>query len=525
MVVRELVALFGFKVDKGQESKVSGSLDKLKKAAIAAAAAFVTGKLAQGVNQLVNDTAQLGDTIAKTSKQIGVNAQALQELQFAANIAGASNQDVTTGLRVLQKNMLEAADGTKSYVDDFKKLGVSVKDGNGRLKSAEELLPELADGFQNLATDTERTALAQTLMGRSGTKLVPLLNEGTDAINAQRMRAQELGGVLDTELLGLSEELIDAQTEQRAAFQGIRNTIAKILIPIWIEFFDRARDVAVELRGPVVRAVKVIVSVFRALGNILLTIAKGWLLVNDALVEIADSFFGVNRALTQTIIVLGVLVALLGLPVVLLGLIGAAIFVVIDDLNAMGEGTESVIGGMISEFQRLEEETGSVGGAIKEMLITAIAFWLDTSEEDIRQWIKDTQELLGNLIPIVIEQWEKRIAKFFSGLAGRFVRLAGMVADIFSDDETNRQIARGVTALGGAGGGVTGPVVSAPAGAGAGGANVTMGGNEVNITVNGGSGTPEQVGDAVAAKVREATERLNRQTMQQLTTAGAGGVL
>jgi hypothetical protein len=245
MIVKELFARLGVKVDSASVGKGEKAFDKIKAAAVAVAGVLVAGKVAKGFTDLAFSVAAAGDDIAKTSKQIGVNAQALQELQFAAGLAGASTSDLNTGLRLLQKNALEASQGTKSFVEDFDRLGVKVRDSNGRLKSAEVLLMEVSSGMQNLKSSTERTALAQTLLGRSGTKLIPLLNQGADAIARQREEARALGGVYSDELLGQSEELVDAQLRYETASRGVRNVLAAVLIPTMTKLLNfMARIVA-----------------------------------------------------------------------------------------------------------------------------------------------------------------------------------------------------------------------------------------------------------------------------------------
>lgn len=231
MIVKELFARLGIKVDDASVAKGERAFDKVKSAAIAVAGILAAGAVAKGFANMAFAAATAGDEIAKTSKQIGVNAQALQELQFAAGLAGASASDLTTGLRLLQKNALEASQGTASFVEDFDALGVTVTDSTGKLKTAEVLFAEVSEGIRGLESATERTALAQTLLGRSGTKLIPLLTQGADAIAAQRKEAQELGGVFSDELLGQSEELIDAQLRYQTAVRGVRNVLASVLIP------------------------------------------------------------------------------------------------------------------------------------------------------------------------------------------------------------------------------------------------------------------------------------------------------
>jgi hypothetical protein len=357
MALREIIAQLGYEVDKTSESRASKSIQGVKKLAAGLAAAFGVGAaVTVGIDRLLKQTAGLGDNIAKTSKQIGVNAQALQELRFAADLAGTSNQDLTTGLRRLQAAAKEAADGTQSYIDDFKELGIQVKDSNGNLKSAEQLLFEVADGMNSLDNETQKVALAQKLLGRSGTKMIPLLTLGADGMREQTKRARELGEVYDEQLLTNSEDFVDAQRELQGAFQGLRNIIAREFLPIWIKMTRGTADFIAANRERLVplaeAAARAFTSLSRALG------------------------FVVEQAV-RFAIPLGIIAALL-FPVTALFIgLAAAIILVADDLEVMRQGGESVIGTLIDGFRMLQKETGSTFGAISEIIATAVSFWAE----------------------------------------------------------------------------------------------------------------------------------------------------
>jgi len=503
MIVRELVALLGFQVDNGSEDKVEGAIGKIKKMAGALAAVFAAKKTFDALDSLVNGVRELGDRVDKVSQQIGVNAQSLQELSYAAGLAGASNEDVVGGLRDLQKNALEAANGSQSFADMFNRLGVTVKDSSGKLKSAEELLPQLADGFAGLTSDTERTAIAQKLLGGAGTKLIPLLKQGTDAIEAQRLEARKLGGILDAELIKSSAELTDAQARQAAATQGLRNVVAKYLIPIWIKSAESATQLATILRGPLERAVKVLVEIFKGLSLIAKTIIDGFLEINNLIVFMAKEFLGLNESITQVVIILGVLIALLGLPIVLLGLIGAAIFLIIDDFIAMGEGGESVIGSLIGEFNALLDEVGSISGAIGEMLVTALSYWLGTSREKIKEWV----DLIWDEVTGVF----KAIGEFWGDLAANF---------FFGDNEAPRNAAKTAASINNASPSVGRSGFPGASPVAAGGASVNQN-TTVSVNVNSSKADPAAVAGEAAQKFEAAQERLNRKTLNQLAPQGA----
>jgi hypothetical protein len=481
MIVRELLTLLGYKTDEASKKKAEAGFSDVKKQALAVSAAVVAiGAAATAVfTRLVGDVAAAGDEVAKTSKQLGLNAQRMQELRFAANLAGTSNSEMTIGLRRLQASAKEAGDGTKSFVDDFARLGVQVKDSNGNLKSAEDLLFEVADGMNALENDTERVALAQTLLGRSGTKMIPLLTLGSKGIREQTMRARELGEVFDEELLANSEALVDAQRELEGAFNGIKLTIAREFMPIAIRFLGWLTDTVVMIRGPVGRGLQLLQTIFRGL-------ARGVGFLVDLAEQLTDAITGVEGSLkimaAVAVVAWGVATAPMLFALALLGLIGVAIVAVIEDLEAMGDGGESVIGGLIGEFQLLLKETDSVFDAITGVITTAVDFWADK----LFGFTTDTKAELQGLLDFASTEF---------GRLGLSILEAGQIPGEL-----------GAQAL---------PTV---AGGAAGAISVI---NQIETSVQAATGmSPDELADETATRVVGGIDRLMRRTAAQL---GVGG--
>lgn len=380
MIVRELLTLLGYKTDQASKKKAEAGFGDVKRQALAVSAAVAAIGVTAAVvfSRLVGEVAAAGDEIAKSSKQIGINAQRLQELRLAANLAGASNTELGTGLRLLTKNADDAAKGTGEFADDFKRLGVDVRDSTGRLKSADRLLLEVSDGMRGLSGDSERAALAQSLLGRSGIKLVPLLNQGSEAIRAQAARANELGEVFDARLLADSERLTDAQRELSGAFTGVKATIARVLMPSAIRMIDWLTDMVVLLRGPVSRGLDALSTVFGAVGRALVLLVT---LADDFMSAITGITGALKKYAAVAVVAWMVATAPILLTIALLGLIAFAIVAVVEDLEKLGRG-EGFFAGIITEFQTLLAEIGLVNAAL-EMLKTAFDFWTPDLFTDI----------------------------------------------------------------------------------------------------------------------------------------------
>jgi phage-related protein len=426
----------------------------------------------------VGEVAAAGDEIAKSSKQIGINAQRLQELRFAANLAGASNAELGTGLKLLAKNSLEAAQGTKSFVEDFARLGVRVTDSTGQLKDADQLLLEVSDGLRGLESDSERAALAQTLLGRSGIKLVPFMAQGSEAIEEQAARASELGEVFDAKLLANSEALIDAQRELDGAFQGIKNTIAREFMPFAIRVVQWLTNMVVAIQGPVGRALSTLQTVFVGIGKALSVIAT---LIGDVLDGLGSLGTAIKVLAAVSVTAWAVSTAPIIFMIAVLGLLGVAIVAIIEDLEAMGSGGESVIGGLIGEFQLLLEETGSIFDAITGVIATAIDFWADK----LFGFTTDAKAELSGLLDFASSEFSKLGAQLSA--AGGF----------------GGEVAAAATPVAGLVGGAVNVI------------------NQIETTVNAAPGMDaERLAGETAARTGSGTDRLMRRTAAQLSVGG-----
>lgn len=103
---------------------------------------------AASIPALIALVAQLNkglDDLAKTAERVGLSLQRFQELQFAANASGVSSANFGTSLESFSQNITTA----QFKVNDLKRVfdanGVSIKDGNDKLKDTDTLLTSAID--------------------------------------------------------------------------------------------------------------------------------------------------------------------------------------------------------------------------------------------------------------------------------------------------------------------------------------------------------------------------------------------
>jgi hypothetical protein len=217
-----------------------GSLQSIAAKAVGfTLAGFSVAKFAE-ITKSVIDT---GDALNKMSQKTGIAVEDLSKLQYAADLAGVSQEALNKGLTSLAVNMATAATGIGPVADEFKRLGINVRNTDGTMKSSGAVLSELADKFASLPDGVEKTNLAVDIFGKKlGAEMIPLLNSGAAGLKAMGDEAQSLGLVMGAELAKKSEEFND-NLERMSKLSGAAGIqIASVLIPslnkLITEFLD-----------------------------------------------------------------------------------------------------------------------------------------------------------------------------------------------------------------------------------------------------------------------------------------------
>lgn len=230
MALQEIIARLGFQFDdrqlKAADRSVGGLVNRLHQFAGVIAGSLVV----RGITRFIDNTTKQGDEIAKTGRQLGINVNTLYAWQNAAEYAGASAEDLTKGLKTLSKRALDADDGLKEAKDSFDRLGVSATDSGGNLKNNEQLLRDVGIALGKVQNETERTALAQELFGRSGLKLIPLFAQGEKGLDALLAKTKEFGIDL-TSFASLSEDARDRMKDWDIATFGLKATLITTFLP------------------------------------------------------------------------------------------------------------------------------------------------------------------------------------------------------------------------------------------------------------------------------------------------------
>lgn len=176
-------------------SSAMGKIDSIVGTTTKVLGALGIGLSVNYFGKLIQGSIDAQDNLKDMSQKVGVSIESLAGLEFAAGQSGTSLDAVQKGLKSVSTQLYDADKGLAASQENFDALGINVRGATGELKNADSVMIEVADQFASMRDGTEKTALAVKLFGKAGLDLIPMLNEGSDAIAGMVAEGQRLNPV------------------------------------------------------------------------------------------------------------------------------------------------------------------------------------------------------------------------------------------------------------------------------------------------------------------------------------------
>ncbi|RJT36109.1 hypothetical protein D3227_20555 [Mesorhizobium waimense] len=264
---------------KADFQKFSASLSKARTdlAALGKNLALLGTGLAAGATAagaavlgLAKSGSEAADAAGKAAQKTGLQIDAYGRLEFAASQADVSQEQFVSGMSRLNRAIAEAAaQGTKAgkaiedvgvhvtrfgakakdaaaaakpVADIFTKLGISVRDASGKLKTNEQILLEVSDAFARMPDGALKSALAIELFGKAGAELLPFLNAGKKGLIDLGKEAESLGIVFTPEQTKAAEDFNDTVASLGKSVRGTRIQLGLLFAPLFTTLAAGLRD-------------------------------------------------------------------------------------------------------------------------------------------------------------------------------------------------------------------------------------------------------------------------------------------
>ena len=415
-------------------------------------------------------SASTADNVDKMSQKIGISRQAYQELDFIFSQSGASVDSLQMGMKSLVSAMDGAASGTASNVEQFEKLGISVTNVDGSLRSSEDVMWEAFSALQGMENQTEKARLATELFGRSGTELLPMLNQEAGSMEDMKNQAHDLGLVLDDDLIDSGVQLNDTMDQLKRSFSSVATKLGGALAPIVEKVANYIIDNLPKIQSLFEKLEPIFTSLLESLLPPLVDLAETIL---PPLLDLIESLMPFIQTIISTILPIIIEMIKMVLPY-MIQIVQQILPIVLKLLDALMPVIESllpllepILNLIVELLDPLLDLVDLIMPAITTLL-EGVANVIDTVVKPIIEWVADflsgaltgaldgIKKLIGKVSDSFKKSWDniKKVwsgaGKFFTGIWDGIKNAFSAVTNWFKDTFSNAwQAVKNVFSAGG----------------------------------------------------------------------------
>lgn len=332
------------------------------------------------------EAANFADELLELSDVTHITTDELQKMQYASDFLDVETEVMTGSITKLTRNMNMAREGAKLQADAFKELRIKYKETNGELRDANTVFYETIDALGKVKNETERDALAMTLMGKSAKELNPLIEAGSERLRELGIEAENMGVVMGEDSLDKLGRMKDAMDKLENTTGALKNSLGLALLPILTALFEAISSIPT----PVLTTLIILASVIASI----LMIVKAIKSLTDTGSAITNFFKGMDTStIKTTAIVLGVVAALIALAAIIAVILGKS-----NELQSSMQSIGNSVGQVNQTVMNTQSNTArAVGNAngVRQNIASNANSSTNSSYADTSNLIKK-QSPLGN---------------------------------------------------------------------------------------------------------------------------------
>lgn len=187
----------------------------------------IGGSVIAQLKQAIDELAALNDG----ATQAGVSVESLSSLLNTLAPTGVGLEKIVEIAGKITKSMGQAETETSAQAKAFAALGIAIKDAQGNLRNADDILVDLSKALAQYKDDANKVAIAQALLGKTGAEYLPILGDlatrGRAAATATKEQAQA------------ADDLADSIGDLNRQFTVFKQGLASAVIPTLLKLIEQ----------------------------------------------------------------------------------------------------------------------------------------------------------------------------------------------------------------------------------------------------------------------------------------------
>jgi TP901 family phage tail tape measure protein len=317
---------------------------------VVTAAGAAIGATVTAVGALVQATTAAVVETDNYAQAVGISTEAMQAFDFAAQRVGGDTDALRESLRTSQDAVAQFVnDGTGPAAEALERFGLQLTDSSGKVRSMEQLLPELTTALGNIQDPAERTRLAIQLFGEEDSRVMLALANNPTILTESATALEKYGLVMGKDLVQQSRTFQTGVTDLMASLQGLAQELVTALLPTinallpqftaWVVSLRESDTVQKEL----IPTLKSIIESLGSIGVAVDVLKIGWAALNAgfnaAVMVILEGVGKIAQGLGTVITAAGTAADVLGMDGVAAKLksAGTAVTAVGNEADKMGD--------------------------------------------------------------------------------------------------------------------------------------------------------------------------------------------
>ena len=441
-IIESFFVSLGFEVNTEKIDEFKKKTEELRESATTLGSLF-TGAAA-GIGLLVQGVAASMGDIASFAELNDISARSVAALGKIATENDGSLEGMKSTIQSLNKTIGEAAIGIGRGAMTFEKLGLNAKFADGRVKTVDDLLGEVADKMQGLSRQ-EQIAMAEKL--GIDPQFVKVLEKGSENLAKLREEAELLNPFTEADYQ-LADQVDKLFLKAKATLGTFTKMLGVSLLPTvkevlqnYLEWFKASRKATSDV---FIRALKLTAGAVGTVWDWVVRLVHGlkdaydWLTQFKLVTYLAAAALAVFASVKtyDFVLQLGAAIRMLTLrmatfnatALIIPAIIGAIIIalgLLIDDYVNWKEGNDSVIGGLVEQFPWLLELIQGIEKAVGEL----VDFWVQQFNI-LKGPLTELGGALWNLASILVTLLWPVVRMIFTGWAYIMAAVIPIVASL-----------------------------------------------------------------------------------------------
>lgn len=349
-------------------------------------------QLVNPLKGMIAGFSEIGFSLEKMARNARLSTEALGALGVAAEQMGGSTENVVSAMQTMEDKFKDAGRGSMAAMMEIRgaigRTYESMKD-----LSPEERFLKIADIIRNTAKEADKADIARKIFGSDD--LLPLLNQGSDAIRKLMQTGQKLGAPVSGESVRKSKELAQAFSRIKTIFEGMKTDFLTSLTDGILENLEILREFMMNAKTFIQENPELVKNIALVTGGIVAVTTAG--------IALIPVIMGLSTAIsTAKILLMTFLNPWFLIPGLILGGLAACVH--------FTGGLEDLRNSVTSFFSSMLESVGASSSSLSEIVLAA---WFKVQEGFIKIWMG-----MKSLFTEVMSYFSSRINSFRKDFQG-----------------------------------------------------------------------------------------------------------